>query len=85
MIFEYQVNSELPFSKTSYSQGEKDKSFNIQLMLLITVSKLYYKNSLEQFFERSYVSDSSLIEIYEDLYDYYKDKGYIDNNDDSRY
>ena len=82
MMFEGWVNTVLSFNQKSYSQGEKDKTFNTWLMLLIGLSKLYCNDRSEWLFETNFVSNGGYIGIYKDLYDYYKDQGYIDDDDD---
>ena len=81
MIFEGWMNAVLSFNQKSYFQGEKDKTFNTQLMLLVRLSELYCNDESEQLFETNFVSNGGYISIYEDLYDYYKDQGYMDDND----
>ena len=83
MMFEGWVNSVLPFDLRSYSKTEKDKSLNIWLILLVSLGELYCNDGIDWYFEKRYVSDGGLIEVYKDLYNYYKDQGYmLDDSDE---
>jgi len=82
IMFEGWVNSVLPFDLKSHSKAEKDKSFDIWLMLLVSLGELYCNDGAEWYFEKAYVSDGGLIEVCDDLYDYYKDQGYMENEND---
>ena len=49
----------------------------------VAIGELYCNDREEWYFEKAHVTDSRLIDIREDLYDYYKDQGYmLDNNDE---
>ena len=82
MMFEGWVNSALPFDPRSNSKAEKDKSFNVWLMLLVSLGELYCNDGADWYFEKACVSDGALIEVCDELYDYYKDQGYIENESD---
>ena len=82
MMFESWTNSVLPFSKTSHSQAEKDKMANVIAMLIAGLSFLHCQDEFEWEFETNYVSDGGMIDINENLYDYYKDQGHaVDDSD----
>ena len=81
-MFEYFANSVLEFSKSSHSQSEKEKYFNILLFFVTTLGELHCGDNFGQSFEQNALSDGSKIEIKEDLYDYYKDQGYSKNSND---
>jgi len=72
IIFKGWANSILLFDKKSNSKTEKEKYFNICFILLVTIGELYYKDGSEWYFEKVHILDSSLIKVYENLYDYCK-------------
>ena len=82
MMFEGWVNSVLPFDPRSNSKAEKDKSFNVWLMLLVSLGELHCNDGADWYFEKACVSDGGLIEVCDELYDYYKDQGYMENESD---
>ena len=82
IMFEGFTNYVMPFSSSSHSQSEKDKSENVLVMFVVALSELYCHDNLTWCFDTDFVSDGSKIPISEDLYDYYKDQGYALNNND---
>ena len=82
IMFEGFANYVMPFSSSSNSQSEKDKSENVLVMFVVALSELYCHDNLTWCFDTDFVSDGSKIPISEDLYDYYKDQGYALNDDD---
>ena len=82
LMFEGWTNSVLPYSEYSHSKCEKDKMFNNFLMLLVGLSELYCQNDQEWYYEHDFVSYGGKIDINEELYLFYKDQGYmVDEND----
>ena len=73
MMLKGWVNSVLSFDKKSNSKSEKQKGFNVWLMLLVAIGELYCNDREEWYFEKACVLDGGLINIHEDLHDYYKD------------
>ena len=71
MMFEGWANSVL-FNKNSHSQGEKDKTFNTWLMLLVRLSKLCRKDRSEWLFDTNFALDGSHVSIHKDLHNYCK-------------
>ena len=82
LMFEGWVNSVLPFSQESHSRAEKDKTFNNHLMFLVALSELYCLHDSEWCFEHDFVADGGKVKFPEEFYLFYKDQGYMKNEND---
>ena len=82
LIFEGWVNSILSFSEESYSRAEKDKIFNSYLIFLVGLSELYCLYDSKQCFEYNFIADDGKVKFPNELYLFYKDQGYIKDEND---
>lgn len=83
LMFESWTNSKLPFSKSSNYKAEQDKLLNVWVICLVALGEFYCKGeSFEWEFTSETVVDGYLINVLNELYDYYKDQGYMKDEND---
>ena len=82
IVLECWENSVSHFPTTSHSVAENQKCANALFFYITALSEFYCGDDFKWEWQDNFVSDGCKIKIDEDLYDYYKDQGHVENDDD---